>query len=68
MVRISPLQPKGIGSIFFPNVFFSSMDERDENMKRMKATKYPMGNFFKLDAPRKKRLYVGRKKQNGNLP
>jgi hypothetical protein len=25
-----------------------------------------MGNFFKLDAPKKKRLFVGKKKQNGS--
>jgi hypothetical protein len=25
-----------------------------------------MGNFFKLDAPKKKKLFAGRKKQNGS--
>jgi hypothetical protein len=38
MVRISPFN-QGYGVQSFSQMFFSSMDERDENMKDMKATK-----------------------------
>jgi hypothetical protein len=42
-----PFQPKGFGCDHFLNYCFLSLNEMDEE-------KYPLGNYFKLNATKKK--------------